>query len=325
MAVLEQQGCPPSASAVTQGYGTAGQIQAGVMAANDYCSPLSPPWDASQDPPGPGFPRLSDLLGHLFGAVPGMRRGPDLGIRVELDLAECAFGTTRELTVDTMVACPTCSGNPAEPLTYPEPCDIRDGPGEIRQLVPPVIGQVMASGVGPGCDGYARVLASPCLDCNGAGWARARRTIKVRIPAGVADVTQIQLPGEGEAGRSGAPAGDLFLEIAQRPHPIFERRGDDLHCTVFIPMVAAALGVTLSADSLDGPADIDIRPGTQSGQVVPLDGYGVRHLNREGRGDLLVHVMVETPASLDPEQRRLLSELAMLRGEELPAGPFVLG
>ena len=255
-----------------------------------------------------------------------MRRGRDLGIRVELDLAECAFGTTRELTVDTMVACPTCSGNPAGPLTYPQPCDIRAGHGEVRQLVPSVIGQVMAAGVGPGCDGYARVLVSPCLDCNGAGWAHTRRTIKVRIPAGVADVTQIQLPGEGEAGRSGGPPGDLFLEIAQRPHPIFERRGDDLHCTVFIPMVAAALGVTLPVDSLDGPADIDIRPGTQSGQVVPLYGYGVRHLNREGRGDLLVHVMVETPASLDPEQRLLLSELARLRGEELPASPScVLG
>ena len=293
---------------------------------SDYCATLNPARDASQDPPGPGFPRLGDLLGQLFGAVPGMRRGRDLGIRVELDLAECAFGTNRELTVDTMVACPACSGNPAGPWTYPQPCDIRAGRGEVRQLAPSVIGQLAAAGAGPGRDGYGTVPASPCLDCNGAGWARARRTIKVRIPAGVADVTQIQLPGEGKAGRSGGPPGDLFLEIAQRPHPIFERRGDDLHCTVFIPMVAAALGVTLPVDSLDGPADIDIRPGTQSGQVVPLYGYGVRHLNREGRGDLLVHVMAETPASLDPEQRLLLSELAMLRGEELAASPScVLG
>jgi molecular chaperone DnaJ len=244
---------------------------------SNYCATLEAPRAAGQDPPGPGFPRLSELLGHLAAATADMRRGRDLGIRVELDLAECAFGTTRELTVDRMVAC-------------------------------------------PGCGGYGRVRVSPCLDCNGAGWAHSRRTIKVRIPAGVADITQIQLPGEGDAGRGGGAPGDLFLEIAQRPHPIFERHGDDLHCTVFIPMVAAALGVTLSVDSLDGPAGIDIRPGTQSGQVVPLYGYGVRHLNRNGRGDLVVHVMVETPAGLDPAQRQLLSELAMLRGEEPPLG-----
>jgi molecular chaperone DnaJ len=252
-----------------------------------------------------------------------MRRGRDLGIRVELDLAECAFGTTRELTVDTMAPCPACSANPAAP-PHPQRCDIRDGHRQVRQLVPSVTGQLMPAVAGPGGGRCSTGLARLCPDCNGGGWAHIRRTIKVRIPAGVADVTQIQLPGEGEAGRSGGPPGDLFLEIAQRPHPIFERRGDDLHCTVFIPMVAAALGVTLSVDSLDGPADIDIRPGTQSGQVVPLYGYGVRHLNREGRGDLLVHVMVETPASLDPEQRRLLSDLARLRREERPAGLVIL-
>ncbi len=276
-------------------------------------------------PPRPGFSRLSDLLSHLFDAAVGVRRGRDLGIRVELGLAECTFGTIRELTLDTMMACPSCSGNPTGPQTYPRPCDTCDGHGEVSQLIPSVIGQVMAAGVCQDCDGYGRVLASPCRDCNGVGWARTRRTITVRIPAGVQDGTQIQLPGEGDTGRNGGPPGDLFLEIAQRPHPIFERHGDDLHCTVIIPMVAAALGATLSVDSLDGPADIHIRPGTQSGQVIPLYGYGARHLNRRRRGDLVVHVMVETPASLDAEQRQLLCELAMLRGEEPSAGPLVPG
>jgi molecular chaperone DnaJ len=252
----------------------------------------------------------------------GGRRGRDLGIRVELDLAECAFGTTRELTMDTVVACPSCSGNPTGPQTYPRPCETCGGHGEVGQLIPSVIGQVAAATGCSDCDGYGRVMVSPCRDCNGGGCARARRTIRVRIPAGVQDSTQIQLPGEGETGFSGGPPGDLFLEIMQRPHPLFERCGDDLHCTVFVPMVAAALGTTLSVDSLDGPAALNIRPGTQSGQVIPLHGYGVRHLNRKGRGDLIVHVMVETPASLDAEQRRILSKLAMLRGEEAPVGPF---
>jgi len=111
----------------------------------------------------------------------------------------------------------------------------------------------------------------------------------------------------------------------QRPHEIFERQGDDLHCTVTIPMVAAALGATLSVESLDGPSDIDIRPGTQSGQVIPLSGQGVTHLNGNGRGDLVIHVTVETPSKLDVEQEKLLRELAKLRGEEAPPGKFMPG
>src|SRR5207244_6451846 len=120
-------------------------------------------------------------------------------------------------------------------------------------------------------------------------------TKKVRNPSGVEDGTHIQLACEGEVGPGRGPPGDLFLEIVQRPHPIFERQGDDLHCTVTIPMVAAALGATLSVDTLDGPADVDIRPGTQSGQAIPLYGQGSLHLNASGPGDLLLHVTVEEP------------------------------
>jgi molecular chaperone DnaJ len=183
----------------------------------------------------------------------------------------------------------------------------------------------MMSRVCPGCGGYGTVLVRPCPECDGDGRVRTRRTIKVRIPAGVEDGTHIQLAGEGEIGPGGGPPGDLFLEIAQRPHPIFERQGDDLHCTVTIPMVAAALGATLSVDSLDGPADIDIRPGTQSGQVIPLYGQGVRHLNANGRGDLVIHVTVEVPTKLDADQEKLLRDLAKLRGEEAPPGKFAPG
>ena len=149
--------------------------------------------------------------------------------------------------------------------------------------------------------------------------------MKVRIPAGVEDGTHIQLAGEGETGPGGGPPGDLFLEVVQRPHAIFERQGDDLHCTLTIPMVAAALGATVSVESLDGPNDVDVRPGTQSGQVLPLYGLGVKHLNGSGRGDLIIHVTVETPSRLDPEQEKLLRDLAKLRGEEAPPGKFQPG
>ncbi len=223
------------------------------------------------------------------------------------------------------MVCPTCSGEGTAPGTHPQTCDICGGRGEVSQVTRSFIGQVMMSRPCPGCGGYGTVLPRPCPECDGDGRVRTRRTIKVRIPAGVEDGTHIQLAGEGEVGPGGGPPGDLFLEIQQRPHPIFERQGDDLHCTVTIPMVAAALGATLSVDSLDGPADIDIRPGTQSGQMIPLFGQGVQHLNGNGRGDLVIHVTVETPSKLDAEQEKLLRDLAKLRGEESPPGRFQPG
>jgi molecular chaperone DnaJ len=287
--------------------------------------------DAGVGPFGAGFP-FSDIMDAFFGTGASTRgprsrarRGRNATVRIEMDLAECAFGATRELTVDTAVVCPTCSGEGTAPGTHPETCDVCGGRGEVSQVTRSFLGQVMTSRPCPRCGGFGTVLPRPCPECDGDGRVRTRRTIKVRIPAGVEDGTHIQLAGEGEVGPGGGPPGDLFLEITQRPHPIFERQGDDLHCTVTIPMVAAALGASLSVESLDGPVSIDIRPGTQSGQVIPLYGHGVQHLNSSGRGDLIVHVRVETPVKLDAEQERLLRELAKLRGEEAPPGRFAPG
>jgi molecular chaperone DnaJ len=279
-----------------------------------------------------GFP-FSDIMDAFFGgggAAPRgprsrARRGRNATIRVDLDLAECAFGTTRELVVDTAVVCPTCSGEGTAPGTHPVTCDVCNGRGEISQVTRSFIGQMMTSRPCPACGGYGTVIRKPCPECDADGRVRTRRTIKVRIPAGVEDGTHIQLAGEGETGPGGGPPGDLFLEIVQRPHAIFERHGDDLHCTVTLPMVAAALGTTLSVDSLDGPADLDIRPGTQSGQAIPMYGRGTERLNGTGRGDLIVHVTVETPMKLEPEQEELLRQLAKLRGEEAPPGKFAPG
>ena len=177
----------------------------------------------------------------------------------------------------------------------------------------------------PQCGGFGSIIRNPCQECSGDGRVRTRRTIKVRIPAGVEDGIHIQLAGEGEIGPGGGPPGDLFLEIVERPHDNFERRGDDLHCTVQIPMTAAALGTILTMETLDGAEELDIRPGTQSGQTIPLYGRGVQRLNETGRGDLLIHVNVETPSRLDTVQEELLKELAKLRGEERPPGKFAPG
>ncbi|HYK28441.1 MAG TPA: molecular chaperone DnaJ [Streptosporangiaceae bacterium] len=278
-----------------------------------------------------GFP-FSDLMDAFFGggAAPRgprtrARRGRNATIRVDLDLSECAFGTTRDLVVDTAVVCPTCSGEGTAPGTHPVTCDVCNGRGEVSQVTRSFIGQMMTSRPCPGCGGFGTVIRKPCPECDADGRVRTRRTIKVRIPAGVEDGTHIQLAGEGETGPGGGPPGDLFLEIVQRPHAIFERQGDDLHCTVTIPMVAAALGATLQVETLDGPAELDIRPGTQSGQAIPLFGQGTERLNNSGRGDLIIHVTVETPTKLEPEEEELMRQLAKLRGEEAPPGKFAPG
>jgi molecular chaperone DnaJ len=280
---------------------------------------------------GAGFP-FSDILDAFFGSWGASRgprsrarRGRNATIRVELDLAESGFGTTRELVVDTAVLCEVCQGSGAAAGTHPDTCDMCHGRGEVSQVTRSFLGQVMTSRPCPQCGGFGSVIRHPCMECSGEGRVRTRRTIKVRIPAGVEDGTHIQLAGEGEVGPGGGPAGDLFLEIVERPHQIFERRGDDLHCTVQIPMTAAALGTSLTVETLDGAEDIDVRPGTQAGQVIPLYGRGVQRLNETGRGDLLIHVTVETPTKLDPQQEELLKELAKLRGEERPPGKFTPG
>lgn len=277
-----------------------------------------------------GFP-FSDIMDAFFGSAGARgprtraRRGRNATLRVELDLSETAFGTTRELTVDTAVVCTTCSGAGTAPGTHPETCDTCLGRGEVQQVTRSFLGQVMTSRPCPQCGGFGSVIRNPCPECSGDGRVRTRRTLKVRIPAGVESGTHIQLAGEGEVGPGGGPAGDLFLEIVERAHPVFEREGDDLHCTVQIPMTAAALGTQVTVETLDGAEEVDIRPSTQSGQVIPLYGRGVRHLNDSGRGDLMIHVNVETPGKLDEEQEELLRRLAKLRGEERPPGKFAPG
>jgi molecular chaperone DnaJ len=279
---------------------------------------------------GQGF-GFSDIMDAFFGQAAGrgprprQRRGQDALIRLDIDLREAAFGTTRELQVDTAVACPTCHGDGTSPGTSPRTCDICRGRGEVQQVSRSFLGQVMTSRPCANCQGFGTVIPSPCGECGGEGRVRTRRNLGVKVPAGVDTGTRIQLAGEGEVGPGGGPPGDLYVEIVELGHPQFERRGDDLHCTVSLPMTAAALGTKVQLETLDGPETVDIRPGTQSGQVIPLHERGVQHLRGAGRGDLLVHVEVLTPTKLDAEQEELLTRLATLRGEERPEGEFQPG
>ena len=274
---------------------------------------------------GSGF-GFSDIMDAFFGAGGGATRGPrprqrrgqDALIRVELELADATFGVTRELQVDTAVTCPTCSGAGARPGTSPRTCDVCHGRGEVQQVTRSFLGQVMTSRPCAACQGFGTVIPDPCHECGGDGRVRSRRPLKVKIPPGVDTGTRIQLTGEGEAGPGGGPAGDLFVEIVERQHPLFRRQGDDLHCTVQVPMTAAALGTSVTLETLDGPRPVELRPGVQSGQTEVLADLGVTHLRSPGRGELVVHVEVVTPTRLDPEQEELLRKLAALRGEDGP-------
>jgi molecular chaperone DnaJ len=281
-------------------------------------------------PGGEGFGQgfsFSDIMDAFFGGggAPAGRgprsrqqRGQDALIRLDVDLGEATFGAERELAIDTALVCPTCGGEGTEPNTGLRQCDVCHGRGEVQQVQRSFLGQVMTSRPCVTCHGFGTVIAHPCLECSGEGRVRSRRTLTLKVPAGVDTGTRIQLRAEGEVGPGGGPPGDLYVEITVRPHPTITRRGDDLHCTVELPMTAAALGTTLSLASLDGDEELDVPPGTQPGQVVTLRGKGVTHLRSTGRGDLIVHIDVQTPTRLDEEQERLLRELAVRRGEERP-------
>ena len=275
---------------------------------------------------GPGF-GFSDIFETFFGAAAGargpaprQRRGQDALIRIEIDLVEAAFGSQRELQLETAVVCPTCQGSCCQPGTQPQTCEVCGGRGQVQRVARSLLGQVMTTQACVACHGFGTVIPEPCLECSGEGRVRTRRSLTIKIPAGVDTGTRIQLSRQAEVGPAGGPPGDLYVEIVERPHPVFTRRGDDLHCTLEVPMTAAALGTTLELHTLEATEEVEVRPGLQSGEMVTLRGLGITHLRGGGRGDLVVHLAVMTPTRLDEQQEALLRELATLRGEERPAG-----
>ncbi len=272
---------------------------------------------------GAGAFGFGDIMDAFFGPQSRgprsrVRRGQDALIRLTVNLEESTFGADRDITVDTAVVCGTCTGTGTAPGTTVVECTMCHGHGEVQSVQRSFLGQVMTSRPCPQCGGYGSLIPHPCPECSGDGRVRTRRTLTVKVPPGVDTGTRIQLTGEGEVGPGGGPAADLFVEIVEAPHEIFTRHGDDLHCTVAVPMTAAALGTSVELATLDGTQTVELHAGTQPGHVITLRGLGVRHLRGSGRGDLHVHVDVRVPTGLDERQRTLLRELADLREEERP-------
>ncbi len=304
-------------------------------------------YDRGGDPFGGGFGgqgagfSFTDIMDAFFGGgAPGgqtrgprprVRRGQDALIRLEIELAEAAFGVSRELKVDTAVRCTLCGGDGAAPGSHPVPCETCHGHGEVAHVQRSFLGEIRTLRPCPACRGFGSIIPDPCRECAGDGRVRSRRTLTVKIPAGVDTGTRVQLAEQGEVGPGGGPPGDLYVEIHVAPHPTFTRHNTDLHCTVSVPMTAGALGTVLSLPTLEADLDgegveglettfeLTVPVGCQSGTEVLLKGKGVPGL-RGGRGDLIVSIMVETPTKLDLRQETLLRELAALRGEEQPKG-----
>lgn len=270
---------------------------------------------------GGGFGGFGDIFETFFGGGGGgpasrTRRGQDSLIRVRIDLQDAAFGTTKEVEVETAVTCSVCDGTCTREGSTPTTCSDCGGHGQIQRPMRSILGTVLQTETCARCSGFGSIIEDPCQECDGQGRVRERRTLKVKIPAGVDKGNRIHLAGEGEAGLAGGPSGDLYIEVDVRAHEVFTRRGNDLHATVTVPMTAAALGTTVSLDTFDGEEQIEVKPGTQSGEVFTLRDRGVQHLRGGGRGALKVHLKVETPQKLSERQKELLRELAAERDEE---------
>ncbi len=259
---------------------------------------------------GPGFHDVGDIFGDIFGNIFGggggrqaPRRGADVGYVMELDLEDAVAGASRRIEIPTLADCEPCRGSGSADGKV-DTCDTCHGRGQVRMQRGPFAMQVPC----PHCGGNGKTIANPCKECDGAGRVEEDKALEVRIPAGVDNGDRIRLAGEGQAGPPGAPPGDLYVEVRVRPHPIFTRDGDDLHCEVPIRISQAALGDTVRVPTLGGEVELRIPSETQSGRVFRLRDRGVKSVRSRHPGDLYCKVAVETPVNLTAEQRSLLEQ-----------------
>ena len=262
---------------------------------------------------GGGGADFGDIFGEVFGDIFGggrrggrsqVFRGADLRYELDLELPQAVFGYTTEIEIPRLMECETCHGSGAAKGHSPVTCDQCQGSGQVRisqgffQLQQPC----------NRCRGTGRIVKNPCDTCLGQGRIRRTRKLSVKVPAGVSTGDRIRLGGEGEAGRNGGPPGDLYIEMNVKPHPIFEREGDDLSCEVPVSFATAVLGGAVNVPTLEGEVSLKIPAETQSGRVFRLRDKGVKPVRGGDRGDLFCRVVVETPVNLSAEQRELLKK-----------------
>ena len=272
-------------------------------------------------PGGPeGFGGFAEAFGDIFGDIFGgqgggggrrgaggqqVYRGADLSYAMEITLEEAAHGKETQIRIPTWEECDTCHGTGAKPGTSAKTCSTCHGSGTVHLRQ----GFFSIQQTCPHCHGSGKVITDPCGSCNGAGKIKKQKTLEVKIPAGINEGQRIALRGHGEPGMHGGPAGDLYVEIRIKAHDIFERDGDDLHCTVPVSVITAALGGTIQIPTLGGEAEIDLPEGTQHGKTFRLRAKGIKGIRSNYPGDLYCHIQVEVPVKLTEHQRKLLKEL----------------
>jgi molecular chaperone DnaJ len=262
---------------------------------------------------GQGFdPRdaFGDIFGEVFGDIfgggrrnrSGVYRGADLRYELALDLEQAVFGATANVEFATLAECGECKGSGSTQGSKPATCETCRGAGQVRMQQ----GFFAVQQTCPRCQGRGQVITDPCGGCRGQGRVRRQKTLAVKVPSGVDNGDRIRLAGEGESGRNGGPAGDLYVEIRVREHKIFERDGSHLSCEVPMSIATASLGGTIEVPTLDGNATIKVPPETQSGRVFRLREKGIKPVRGGPTGDLFCRVVVETPVHLSREQKELL-------------------
>lgn len=268
---------------------------------------------------GGGGGSFNDIFGDVFGDIFGgggggqrggsrVQRGADLRYNLELNLEEAVNGTTVKIRVPTMVVCESCGGSGAKKGTSPVTCSTCHGQGQVRMQQ----GFFSLQQACPTCHGKGQMIKDPCGSCHGKGRTQKQKTLSVKVPSGVDNGDRIRLSGEGEAGESGGPAGDLYVQIYIRDHPIFQREGNDLYCEVPISFVIAALGGELDVPTLSGKVKLKVPPESQTGKLFRLRGKGVKSVRGGQTGDLLCRVVIETPVSLSSEQKEILRQFEEL-------------
>ena len=269
---------------------------------------------------GAGFSgNFADAFGDIFSDIFGggrtrssVYRGADLRYNLEISLEDAARGADTRIRIPTMEECATCHGSGAKPGTSPSTCPTCHGHGQVRMQQ----GFFSIQQTCPRCHGSGKIVVSPCAACSGAGRVKQHKTLSVKIPAGVDEGDRIRLSGEGEAGMNGGPPGDLYVVIHLKPHPVFNRDHNDLHCEMPISFTTAAVGGDIEIPTLDGYAKVKVPTGTQTGQMFRLRGKGIKGVRSSSHGDLICHVAVETPVNLTARQKELLAELETINQKD---------
>ncbi|MFZ4529309.1 MULTISPECIES: molecular chaperone DnaJ [Undibacterium] len=259
---------------------------------------------------------FGDIFGDIFGggrrsAGPQVYRGADLRYNLEISLEQAANGYETTIQVPSWDECDTCHGSGAKPGTSPVTCTTCGGHGQVRMQQ----GLFSIQQACPKCHGTGKMIPDPCTTCSGVGRIKRKKTLEVKIPAGIDDGMRIRSSGNGEPGVNGGPPGDLYVEIHIKQHPVFQREGDDLHCEIPISFSKAALGGEIEVPTLSGKASFTVPEGTQSGKTFRLRGKGVKGVRSGYAGDLFCHVLIETPVKLTERQKDLLREFEQLTVE----------